>query len=90
MALLSLFGGESVAPVRATEPKTSAGKEPRAGDAARPVDPEHAAKIAEIAAWIDLGAAYDQPLIEKKAKVANWTEKVVAPESKQFWSFQRQ
>lgn len=46
------------------------------------------AKIAEIAAWIDLGAAYDRPLVDKKADVISWTERVVPPESRQFWSFQ--
>lgn len=172
LALLCLLFSERVTPGCAAEPKSSAAKDPPAGNAAQPVDPEHAAKmerslalfktsvrqtlrqhclkchggeriesgfdlsdresllkggtagkaleigkskssrllrrlnhaenpgmpfqqeklpeakIAEISMWIDLGAAYDQPLVEKKAKVANWTEKVVDPESKQFWSFQ--
>ncbi len=40
-----------------------------------------------IAAWIDHGAPYDQPLIAG-AKTADWTQKVIAAEARQFWSFQ--
>ena len=44
-------------------------------------------QIAHIAAWIDLGAPYDSPLVEVKDTAA-WTRKEVPPEAKQFWSFQ--
>jgi cytochrome c553 len=44
--------------------------------------------INQLAAWIDLGAPYDQPLVAaKKAKIA-WTQKVLPEEAKTFWSFQ--
>ncbi len=40
-----------------------------------------------IAAWIDHGAPYDKPLIAGP-KAADWTQKVIAAEARQFWSFQ--
>ncbi|MFN4260480.1 MAG: DUF1553 domain-containing protein [Gemmataceae bacterium] len=45
--------------------------------------------IATLVRWIDLGAPYDKPLIEKKTEVASWTEKTIPAEAKHFWSFQR-
>ena len=44
--------------------------------------------IAHIAAWIDLGAPYDSPLVVAKIKKPSWTEKVVAEDARRFWSFQ--
>jgi hypothetical protein len=43
--------------------------------------------IRQIALWIDLGAPYDKPLIEKADTVA-WTRKRVPDEAKQHWAFQ--
>jgi hypothetical protein len=37
--------------------------------------------------WIDLGAPYARSLLEAKATSSAWTEKLVAPESRDFWSF---
>jgi hypothetical protein len=45
--------------------------------------------VAHIAAWIDLGAPYDKPLVAAKVKAPSWTERVVAAEARGFWSFQR-
>jgi hypothetical protein len=58
-----------------------------------PKMPHNAAKMpeAEIAAlvnWIELGAPYDTPLVDRKAAGPPWTEKVLSAEAKQFWSFQ--
>src|SRR6266496_2326291 len=36
---------------------------------------------AHLAAWIDLGAPYDNPLTVAKTKKRSWTEKVVDPET---------
>ncbi len=44
--------------------------------------------LAQIAAWIDLGAPYDNPLVAAKTKKRSWTEKVLEPEAKQWWAFQ--
>jgi mono/diheme cytochrome c family protein len=44
-------------------------------------------EIAAIAAWIDCGAPYDGPLTPKTVKEPSWTERMVPPEAKQFWSF---
>jgi hypothetical protein len=44
--------------------------------------------IAQISQWIDLGAPYDNPLVASKAKGKAWTERVLAPEAKKFWSFE--
>jgi hypothetical protein len=43
--------------------------------------------LARIAAWIDLGAPYDQPLVARDDQTA-WTRKVLSDEARQFWSFQ--
>jgi cytochrome c553 len=46
-------------------------------------------EIAQLAAWIDLGAPYDGPLAAVAAlKTPPWTEKTVEPNARQFWSFQ--
>ena len=47
-----------------------------------------ATAIEQIGAWIDLGAPYDQPLKGIKATEAEWTQKVISPEARKFWSFQ--
>jgi hypothetical protein len=47
-----------------------------------------AESLAQLAAWIDLGAPYDTPLVASKAKKRSWTEKVLEPEAKKWWSFQ--
>ncbi len=44
-----------------------------------------AADIAKIAEWIDLGAPYDRPFVEKDTA---WTQKVIAPEHKKHWAYQ--
>lgn len=44
--------------------------------------------IAKIGTWIDLGAPYDEPLT-KNDGVPAWTLKVVAPEARQHWAYQR-
>ena len=59
----------------------------------KPVMPAKADKlpeelIAKIGAWIDLGAPYDEPLV-KSAGAPAWTRKVISPESRQHWSYQR-
>jgi hypothetical protein len=55
--------------------------------------PEGSAKlpdesIALISEWIDLGAPYDGPLTDKRAKALSWTEKVLPTNAKKFWSFE--
>jgi len=44
-----------------------------------------AADIEKIAQWIDLGAPYDKPLIEKKGGRKN--KDIVTAEDRQYWSF---
>ncbi len=46
------------------------------------------AAIAQLAAWIDLGAPYDRPLAGTKAVKVSWTKKTLPDEAKAFWSFQ--
>src|SRR5262249_43387591 len=43
--------------------------------------------IGQIAAWIDLGAPYDNPLVATKVAKLSWTQRTVAEDAKQFWSF---
>jgi mono/diheme cytochrome c family protein len=43
------------------------------------------AQIAQVAAWIDLGAPYDRPLIEKAAKGKK--PMVVTDKDREFWAF---
>ncbi|MGE3808134.1 MAG: PSD1 and planctomycete cytochrome C domain-containing protein, partial [Gemmataceae bacterium] len=59
-------------------------REPHMPHQRRQLDKE---QIAHIADWIDLGAPYDKPLVEKK-NVAQWTDKKVDPEARQHWAFQ--
>lgn len=59
----------------------------------KPVMPAEAEKlpadvIAKIGEWIDLGAPYDEPLFQKVGPPA-WTAKVVAPETRQHWAYQK-
>jgi cytochrome c553 len=44
------------------------------------------ADIAKIAEWIDLGAPYDKPFIERDADA--WTRKVTSAEGKKHWAYQ--
>jgi hypothetical protein len=44
--------------------------------------------LGHVAAWIDLGAPYDNPLVASKAKKRSWTEKVLEPETKEWWAYQ--
>ena len=45
--------------------------------------------IAQIAAWIDLGAPYDDPLVAKgERKKTTWTQRVLEPEAKKWWAFE--
>ena len=58
-----------------------------------PKMPEDGAKlpdrqIAAIAQWIELGAPYDKPLLDKNVRPDAWIHNRVAPEARQFWSFQ--
>jgi len=55
--------------------------------------PEDGAKlpdrqIALIRQWIDLGAPYDKPLVDKSIRPDAWITKVVEPKAREFWSFQ--
>ena len=42
--------------------------------------------IRHIAAWIDNGAPFDAPLINR-ADATAWTKKTIAPEARQHWAF---
>ncbi|MFO0865187.1 MAG: PSD1 and planctomycete cytochrome C domain-containing protein [Gemmataceae bacterium] len=45
--------------------------------------------IEQIAAWIDLGAPYDDPLVAKgERKKSSWTQRILEPEAKQWWAFE--
>jgi hypothetical protein len=43
-------------------------------------------EIQKLAEWIDLGAPYDKPFVEKDETA--WTRKVIAAEAKKHWAFQ--
>jgi mono/diheme cytochrome c family protein len=46
------------------------------------------AQIEVVTNWIDLGAPYDTPLIQRAGEDATaWTKKQVRPEDKQHWAF---
>jgi mono/diheme cytochrome c family protein len=45
-------------------------------------------QIAAIAEWIDLGAPYDQPLVDKAEVEVPWTERKIADEAREYWAFQ--
>ncbi|WP_254508526.1 DUF1549 domain-containing protein [Anatilimnocola floriformis] len=47
-----------------------------------------AAEIDAIAKWIDLGAPYDKPLVDKPRDPDSWTATVVPDKAREFWSFQ--
>lgn len=47
-----------------------------------------AEELAHLARWIDLGAPYDKPLVEPDADKTPWTERKVAEDADQFWSFE--
>jgi mono/diheme cytochrome c family protein len=59
-------------------------QEPHMPDKAPRLSDRH---INDIAAWIDAGAPYDRPLLEKVAKVAK-TPMQVTDADRSFWSFQ--
>ncbi len=44
-------------------------------------------KIAAISKWIDLGAPYDQPLVENPRDPDSWVQMVVPEKAREFWSF---
>lgn len=46
------------------------------------------AEIASIIEWIDLGAAYDKPLVDKIEDPLAWTKRTVDPAARQHWAFQ--
>jgi hypothetical protein len=61
--------------------------------AKKPAMPEDAPKLpdavlAKFAEWIDLGAPYDKPLIDRAEERTAWTRRVVAPEARRHWAFQ--
>src|SRR5687768_1000530 len=45
-------------------------------------------QIAAISRWIDLGAPYDNPLVENPRDPDSWTAKAVDAQAREFWSFQ--
>ena len=48
-----------------------------------------AKEIAAVTKWIDLGAPFDEPLVQAKpVDVLAWTQRKLSPEKKAFWSFQ--
>jgi hypothetical protein len=52
----------------------------------RPKLPDDA--VAQVAAWIDNGAPYSEPLVARTVKEQDWTRTVVPASAKAFWSFQ--
>jgi mono/diheme cytochrome c family protein len=44
--------------------------------------------IRQIAAWIENGAPYDNPLRARQGEAESWTRKVVPEDARQFWAFQ--
>ncbi len=60
---------------------------------AKPHMPEKGAKLSEeaiaaVTKWIDLGAPYDKPLIEKNTDPNAWVKNQIDSAARQFWSFQ--
>jgi hypothetical protein len=43
--------------------------------------------IAQIAAWIDLGAPYDRPLTDQ-SEPESWTRRTISPAARRHWAFQ--
>ncbi len=58
-------------------------KEPHMPES-RPKLPD--ADLKKLAEWIDLGAPYDRPFVEKDETA--WTRKLITPEAKNHWAFQ--
>jgi mono/diheme cytochrome c family protein len=46
------------------------------------------AEIADVAAWIDHGAPYDESLIPPATRAPVWTDRTVDAMARRFWSFQ--
>ena len=44
--------------------------------------------IADISRWIDLGAPYDSPLVEKQTVAPPWYEKKIDKEVRRHWAYQ--
>jgi cytochrome c553 len=60
--------------------------------AEEPYMPHDAAKLsnrdlAHVADWINHYAPYDKPLVDPDADREDWTQKAIAAEARQFWSF---
>ncbi|MFO0819109.1 MAG: PSD1 and planctomycete cytochrome C domain-containing protein [Pirellulales bacterium] len=58
-----------------------------------PSMPEDGAKlppqqIASIARWIELGAPYDKPLVDKNVRPDAWITKTIDEKAREFWAFQ--
>ena len=58
-----------------------------------PSMPEDGAKLPDpqiraIGRWIELGAPYDKPLVEKESRPDAWVVKKIEPAARDFWSFQ--
>jgi len=60
-------------------------EEPKMPEEASKLRPE---QLAHLRAWIELGAPYDGPLVEKAASAVAWTEREVTAEDRQYWAFQ--
>lgn len=45
-------------------------------------------QIASIRKWIELGAPYDRPLVDKGARPDDWVKNRIDPAARDFWSFQ--
>lgn len=46
------------------------------------------AQIASIERWIELGAPYDKPLLDKAAEASDWTNKKLPDSARDYWAFQ--
>ncbi|MCH8042727.1 MAG: PSD1 domain-containing protein [Planctomycetes bacterium] len=44
-------------------------------------------EIAKIVRWINLGAPYDQPLIDPSIKNSDWTKRKIPEGSRKYWAF---
>ncbi|MFO0904317.1 MAG: PSD1 and planctomycete cytochrome C domain-containing protein [Pirellulales bacterium] len=58
-----------------------------------PSMPEDGAKlpapqIAAIGRWIELGAPYDKPLVDKNVRPDAWIHQSIEPQARAFWAFQ--
>ena len=47
-----------------------------------------ARQVASIRRWIELGAPYDRPLVEKNEPADAWVTRQIDPALREFWSFQ--